>query len=143
MTLQKDQALPPVLGAARTSTTRSRVFYFMRTRDCPVCRMHVRRLITLRERFDALGVEVTVFAPDESAPAWALELPYPMVMGPAAYAAVGFTKTLGAIQQSGTIVATARGRVLSVRQATLPPQAFDERELFEILESQAAREHAA
>jgi len=133
MTLQKDQFLAVSLGAARAPTARYRVLYFMRTRDCPVCRMHVRRLVALRERLAALGAEVTLFAPDEQAPAWAADLPYPSVMGPAAFAAVGFAKTLGALQQSGTVVATATGQVVSVRQATLPPKAFDEGELLKAL----------
>ena len=142
MTLQKDQLLAPTVGAARAATTRYRVLYFMRTRDCPVCRMHVRRLVALRERLAALGAEVTLFAPDEQAPAWAAGVPYPLVTGPAAYAAVGFTKTLGALQQSGTVIATAAGQVLSVRQAMLPPQAFDERELMQAL-GEARPEQAA
>lgn len=137
-----EQSLPEIFGAARSKTTRSRVLYFMRTRDCPVCRAHVGRLISLRERLDALGAEVTVFAPDEEAPAWAHDLPVPMVMGPAAYDAIGFTRTLGAIQQSGTVVATADGRVVSVRRATLPFQAFDERELFAALEANRAPQAA-
>lgn len=142
MTLQKDQFLASTLGAARAPTSRYRILYFMRTRDCPVCRMHVRRLIALQERLTALGAEVTLFAPDEQAPAWAAAAPYPLVMGLAAYAAVGFTRTLGALQQSGTVIATAAGQVLSVRQATLPPQAFDERELMQVLGATRAEQAA-
>jgi len=142
MTLQKGQFLTAAFGAARAATTRYRVLYFMRTRDCPVCRMHVRRLVALRERLAALGAEVTLFAPDEQAPTWAANLAYPLVMGSAAYAAAGFGKTLGALQQSGTVVATAAGEVLSVRQAMLPPQAFDERELMQALAATRAEQAA-
>lgn len=52
---------------------------------------------------------------------------------------MGFGRTLGAIQQSGTIVVSATGHILFIRRATLPFQAFDERSLLAILEREQAR----
>ncbi len=137
MDLVKNSVLPPEL-AAHGSGARARVFYFMRTAACPVCRHHVRRLSELREVLAAAGVAVTILAPDEAAPAWAKDLPYPLVLGPDPYRAAGFGRTLGAIQQSGTIIADGAGVVVEVRRATLPFQAFDEAWLLRTVEIERA-----
>ena len=128
----------PAAFARPDPETRFRVFYFMRTGDCPVCRVHVRRLLDLKDRLAGLGASVTVLVPEESAPKWAAGFALPVAAAPELYALAGFHRTLGAIQQSGTLVADANGQVLSVRRATLPFQAFDEHELLALLETSAA-----
>lgn len=133
MTLQVNDTIPHDLGAKTRSDARHRIFYFMRTGDCAVCRTHVKRLVELAPTMARLGAEVTIFVPDEAAPAWARDLPYPLVAGKDAYLAAGFGRTLGAVQQSGTIVADGGGRIVHVRRATLPFQAFHERELLALL----------
>lgn len=132
MTLQANDPLPAELSSPPVAARR-RIFYFMRTGDCAVCRTHVRRLVELAPTLAQLGAAVSVFVPDADAPAWAEDLPFPLVTGPAAYLAAGFGRTLGAIQQSGTVVADGDGTVLHVRRATIPFQAFHERELLALL----------
>lgn len=135
MTLEVGDAIPQALTDT-VSDARYRVLYFMRTADCPVCREHVRRLGQLAPRLAALGASIEIFSPDPLAPSWAASAPFPVHSGAGPHALAGFGRTLGAIQQSGTLVVSAAGRLLLVRRATLPFQAFDERELLGLLEQQ-------
>lgn len=135
MALQSGDTLPAELATGERAGARLRIFYFMRTADCPVCRNHVKRLVELAPSLGELGADVTVLTPDDETPAWAGTLPFPLVTGKAAYLAAGFGRTLGAIQQSGTIVASADGTILDVRRATLPFQAFDEHALLALVRS--------
>ena len=142
MKLNRGDRLPAELAAAPRPGARYRIFYFLRTADCPVCRNHVKRLAELAPSLAELGADVTVLAPDGEAPAWAAGLPHPVLTGEAAYLAAGFGRTLGAIQQSGTIVASGDGVILDVRRATLPFQAFDERALLALLQRSPRTEAA-
>ena len=135
MSLTPSDRLPPELASALPAA-RFQILYFMRTADCAVCKSHVRRLVALQPTLASLGAAVTIFAPDAEPPAWAKTTPLPLVLGPAAYDAAGFGRTL-AIQQSGTIVAQ-RGVVLDVRRATLPFRALDERALLGLLREAGA-----
>lgn len=129
-------SLPPVLQAL-ASPGRVTVFYFMRTADCPICRGHVARLAALEPRLSERGARVVVLAPGlpgDAPPSWAAAQPFPVLLSDAAHASAGFSRVLGIGQQSGTIVATADGVVAGVRRATVPFQAFDERELWRQLD---------
>lgn len=140
MALEPNDALPTELLERLRTPARWQVMYFMRTGDCAVCRGHVKRLLGLQPRLRELDAELTLFAPDDATPEWAAASNVPMVLGPAAYRAAGFERTLGAVQQSGTVVARD-GRVVAVRRAILPFQAFDERELMRTLQD-ATGQHA-
>ncbi|MFZ5890017.1 MAG: redoxin domain-containing protein [Myxococcota bacterium] len=152
MSIQVGDFIPQELAThAARSPARVTIYYFMRTIDCPICRSHVNRLTALKERVRDLGANVLIVAPGVTAepPAWASSLPFPLLISATAHASVGFSQVLGALQQSGTIVADPKGRVLSVRRSTLPFQAFDERELLELLQklsgeaSRASNDRAA
>lgn len=138
MTLEVGDLVPQIL-IETASDAPYRVLYFMRTADCAVCRQHVRRLSQLAPTLSALGASIEVFVPDAGTPSWADSLPFPVRSGFDAHALVGFGRTLGAIQQSGTLVVTATGRVLLQRRATLPFQSFDERAVLALLEQEQAR----
>jgi hypothetical protein len=142
MVLEAGDSLPTELLERVRNRARFQVLYFMRTADCAVCRTHVRRLLALGPTLQALGAELTLFAPDERAPEWAATNDAPLVLGPAAYRSAGFERTLGAVQQSGTVIARD-GKILAVRRATLPFQAFDERELVRLLQSEPQEQGAA
>lgn len=132
-TLNIGEPLPAELASSSSKSANFRIFYFMRTAECPVCRSHVKRLVDLGPVLARAGAAVTVLAPDETAPAWAAALPFPLRLDRAAYAAAGMGRTLNAIQQSGTIVADGAGKVLAITRATLPFLAFDERALLRLL----------
>ncbi len=142
MTLEAGDTLPSELSRHLRADARLSVLYFMRTADCVICRGHVKRLLELAPAFAELGAELVLFAPDEQAPAWAHERALPLVLGPDAPRAAGFERTLGAVQQSGTVI-VQHGRVQALRRATLPFQAFDERELLRILREAASASAAA
>jgi hypothetical protein len=137
-TLNIGDSLPAELSSTSTAGARFRIFYFMRTAECPVCRNHVKRLVALGPVLARAGAEVIVLAPDETAPPWAAALPYPLRLGSAAYLAAGFGRTFNAIQQSGTIVADGAGKVLAIWRATLPFLALDERALLRLLDAAPA-----
>jgi len=139
MTLEIGDVLPVEIRERIGSRARYQVLYFMRTADCSVCRSHVRRLVELAPKLRELDAALTVFAPDEHAPAWAKDLPIPMVLGPRAYELTGFHRTLGAIQQSGTVTARRDGQIVNLRRSTLPFQAFNERELLNDLQGFVAQ----
>lgn len=121
-------SLPPAAAG-----TRFRVLYFMRTIDCIVCRSHVRRLRELAPALQERGADVIVLAPAvgaADASAWIAEQPFSILLVDGAHESAGLGRALfGRIQQSGTIVVEAGGRVILSRRATLPFQSFDENEL--------------
>lgn len=134
MTLKAGDTLPSSLTDHFGAEGKLQVLYFMRTADCAVCRGHVKRLMELSPRLHELGADLTIFAPDEEAPAWLKNLPARLVLGSKAYESADFHRTLGAIQQSGTITSRRDGSVLHVRKASLPFQAFHEGELLDLLQ---------
>ncbi len=114
----------------------------MRTADCAVCRGHVRRLAALAEAFRLLGADVVVIAPQAAplgAAPWVAEQPFPVLLVDGLHAAAGLGRALfGKVQQSGTVLVDGGGVVRLVRRATIPFQAFDERELLAALRGEAS-----
>ncbi len=130
-----ERALPPAAAGARR-----RVLYFMRTADCAVCRGHVRRLAALAPELRALGADVVVIAPAAAAAAPSIAgQPFPVLLVDGLHAAAGLSRALfGKVQQSGTVLVDGAGVVRLVRRATIPFQAFDERELLAALRGEAS-----
>ena len=126
---------------------RARIVYFMRAIDCAICRSHVRRLVALGPTLHEAGVDVTVFAPAagaEPAARWIESQPFPVRLTQDAHASAGLGHALfGRVQQSGTFLVGADGRLLIVRRATLPFQAFDEHELLDTLRAVGLSARAA
>jgi hypothetical protein len=108
----------------------------MRTADCPVCRAHVKRLITLAPRLTDKGLSVVVVVPEGEAErqvAQSLHTPFPVVQGVTAHASIGLQRRLFLVQQSGTVIHDAARLVTHVRAATLPGGSFDEDAVLELL----------
>ncbi len=114
------------------------LLYFMRTADCPVCRAHVKRLVSMHEelRREGFTVGVVVPAPDSDlGVASSLKATFPVVQGQAAHGALGLKRVLfELVQQSGTVVTDASGRITLLQRATNPGSAFPEDAVWALLE---------
>lgn len=114
----------------RQPGAKGQLLYFMRGSDCPVCRAHVKRLIALAPQLEAKGLSILVIVPPgdtESAVTHSLKPTFPVVQGTAAHSVIGLQrKFFSLIQQSGTVIHDAEGRVVHVRSATNPSNSFDE-----------------
>lgn len=114
------------------------LLYFMRTADCPLCRAHVKRLVTMHAELtrNGLNVGVVVPAPDsEVGVASSLKTTFPVVQGQAAHAQLGLQRVLfELVQQSGTVVTDATGRIVLLQRATNPGSAFPEDAVWALLE---------
>lgn len=114
------------------------LLYFMRTADCPLCRAHVKRLVAMHPELTRQGVNVGVVVPapdSEVGVSTSLRTPFPVVQGQAAHAQLGLERVLFAlVQQSGTVVTDAAGRVTLLNRATNPASAFPEDAVWALLE---------
>jgi len=110
----------------------------MRTADCPLCRAHVKRLVSMKEELErhGLSVAVVVPAPDsEVGVASSLKTTFPVVQGQAAHGQLGLKRVLfELVQQSGTAVVDAAGRIVLLQRATNPGSAFPEDAVWALLE---------
>ena len=137
--LQVGDTVPEALAHRLPGRGRTRVLYFMRSADCPVCVAHLRKLDQHLSRLESLGATVVVFVPDgsgtvEAAPG--LPFPFAVVSGPEAYGQLGLRKALlGMVQQSGSAVIDGPGKLVYLRRATMPFAALDEASLFAALEA--------
>jgi peroxiredoxin len=128
-------SLPVSLLPAPSPAISRRIVYFMRTIDCPICRGHVRRLVELSPQLAQRGADIVIVAPEAGAAFardWIAAQPFPVVAADALVAQGGFGVSF-AIQQSGTLIVATDGTILRARRATLPFQAFNEREVLEAL----------
>ena len=110
--------------------SRGQLLYFMRAADCSLCRAHVKRLIALAPQLEARGLSILIVIPagdSESQVSHSLKTPFPVVQGMSAHEAVGLQRNLlSLVQQSGTVIHDGQGKVVHLRAATIPSNAFDE-----------------
>ena len=119
------------------------VLYFMRSADCPLCGLHVRKLEGRAADFAAADIAITVVVPDSLAGAREVgervSAPFTVVYGNGAHAEVGLQRVLfNGLQQSGTIVVDGAGTILRRRFASLPFGAFEESDLGLVLPTPVA-----
>lgn len=109
--------------------------YFMRTPTCPVCNAHLRQMTRSGGR--GLLRRLVIVVPGGPADADLVVKRHPdladrVAWSPDAHAAVGLFMRAG-MQQSGTFVVDAAGKVLVARAATVPLGAYREDEVLAAL----------
>ena len=114
------------------------LLYFMRSADCPLCRAHVKRLVAMHAQLARSGLKVCVVVPapdSEVGVASSLKTTFPVVQGQAAHAQLGLQRVLfELVQQSGTVITDATGRITLLQRATNPGSAFPEDAVWALLE---------
>ncbi|WP_067539370.1 peroxiredoxin family protein [Nocardia crassostreae] len=106
--------------------------YFTRSITCAVCNRHIRDLVARADEFAAADVRVLIAVPEDRAAAtpWKAKhrIPFPVLTArdDTPHEMVGLTRKLfGAMQQSGSILVDAQGRIRHGHAATMPTGAYD------------------
>ncbi|TDU88515.1 peroxiredoxin [Kribbella voronezhensis] len=106
--------------------------YFLRSASCPVCNLHVRKLIKKADEYAGAGVQIMVAVPEdrEEAARWKAKgkIPFRVVTGRrgSPHEAIGLVRKLfGSMQQSGSILVDADNVIRHAHGATNPMNSYD------------------
>ena len=105
--------------------------YFMRTPTCPVCHSHVAHLARMVAVKPDIAARLLIITPGDEADAAVVAARHAALAdrigaSPSAHESVGLFVKMG-LQQSGTYIVDAHGKVLWAKTATVPLGSFDAR----------------